>query len=282
MQEWFWSHQMSTLSEDNIYIKGKFMSKAVNQPMGVFVLIIVLLSTSMVFGQESSDSTAPPKTSFANLKKFNHWWFSMYYDESITKIINTERRDLPTDDPFFIGDERLEAHDLIVAKTKINGKSDQYYTINLAEGEGDIPHYEIYNEGNPDSCAGRFFGVALYIPGNGYVYVSRRLVQMFDLRRKFKLKDNKLVEVKQPYYYAGLKSFTHRSIKLYSDTSGSELVATVPPNYEIEVLLSDDTFHGQNQMNFLVKTSFGLVGWAKLYCYPYIGGDIEGLYYMDE
>jgi len=244
--------------------------------------IILLLSASVLFAQESSDSTQPPKTSFANLKKMNYGWFSMYYDESITKIINTERRNLPRDDPFFIGDERLEAGDLIVAKTKINAKSDQFYTINLAEEEGDIPTYEIYNEGNPDSCAGRFFGVALYIPGNGFIYVSRRLIQMFDLRRKFRLEDNKLVEVKQPYYYVGLKSFTHRAIDLYSDTSGSELVATVPPNYEIEVLLSDEMFDWQNQMNFLVKTSFGLVGWAKLYCYPYIGGDIEGLYYMDE
>ena len=57
---------------------------------------------------------------------------------------------------------------------------------------------------------------SLLVPGNGFVYAAGRANAMFDKRRKYRLKDGKLVEVVQPLYRVDVESKVKSPIELRS------------------------------------------------------------------
>lgn len=87
---------------------------------------------------------------------------------------------------------------------------------------------------------------------------------MFNERRKYTYNGKQFVEVKQPYLYVGLKTTVKplgseaAPLVLYADKSQQTRVATLPVGTEIEVLLQESSEW------YLVRTSFGLVGWTKV------------------
>jgi len=87
------------------------------------------------------------------------------------------------------------------------------------------------------------------------------------------------VEVQQPYYYVGLKSRTLNTVNIYQTKDCKVLIATLPKDYEIEILLTEDPFEPSM---YLVRTSFGLTGWAKLRAGMYESIDVEGLFYNND
>ena len=113
-------------------------------------------------------------------------------------------------------------------------------------------------------------GEEMCINSSGVIYLSGNMDKMFNQRMKFQFANNKVTEVKQPYYFVDVKG-NLKPVKLYSrkDNRG-ELIATLPVGYEIEVLLADpdtpiDSDGYREQMtNYLARTAFGLVGWLKL------------------
>ena len=104
----------------------------------------------------------------------------------------------------------------------------------------------------------------LYIPKGNNVYAEGWCNTMFNERRKYTYNDKHFAEVKQPYMYVGMKTTVQPlgsekpPLILYSDKSQQTRVATLPVGSEIEVLLQDS-----NEW-YLVRTSFGLVGWTKV------------------
>ena len=97
---------------------------------------------------------------------------------------------------------------------------------------------------------------------------------MFDQRKKFRLEKDKIIEVLQPYYYVGLESKVKKRINIYSTPQQDEVVASLPEGSPVTVLLNKGE-------QYLLKTSFGLVGWVLI---P--GGSqetpIEGLYFAGD
>ncbi|HTO35730.1 MAG TPA: hypothetical protein VLZ72_05800 [Flavobacterium sp.] len=104
-------------------------------------------------------------------------------------------------------------------------------------------------------------GKQIFIPGNGFIYVSGHTNNWFNKRRKYKIQEGEISEIEQPHYYVGLKSVTIRPIVLYSDKNENNEVAHLPSNSRVEVVASESQ---NNQEYFLIKTSFGLLGWWKL------------------
>ena len=131
------------------------------------------------------------------------------------------------------------------------------------------PYFEVYalpKKGTKEE-ARKILGVGattLYIPNGKNVYAEGWCNTMFNERRKYTYTDAKFVEAKQPYLYVGIKTTVQplgsekKPLVLYADKSKTTRVATLPVGSQIEVLL-----HEQKDW-YLVRTSFGLVGWTNV------------------
>jgi hypothetical protein len=156
------------------------------------------------------------------------------------------------------------------AKTKIVRNSEKYYHIMFDWGPSYDPNFSIYTVENGEAVLiGSISATRLYIPGNGNIYAEGRQNQIFNVRQKFKIKNGKIEEVKQAMKYVGLKTTTNELIKLSIEKESSSNIAVLPKGAEVEVLLNEGNY-------FLIRTSFGLVGWWK---WSYDKNNvIEGLY----
>jgi len=241
------------------------------------VILAISLPLVLSYSQESADSLGEPKKAFENMKKIDR----IKYNEQFTTIINQRRGELPADDLFYYPPPNYVADKIIVLKTRIDQSIDKYYVIQWSQEFGPGNSYMVYYENDPKNWLGGFRADQVVIPGNGYIYTSCRDGEAFEIRRKFKIEDNKLIEIQQPFYYVGLKTRTLKPIELYNDLNWGIKIADIPANYEIEVLLAADKGEIQKKTPFLIKTSFGLVGWADI-TVPYIEFDeIEGINKLD-
>jgi len=217
--------------------------------------------------------------SFENLAEINIFYYydiSVKYDSSITEVIAKQYKDL--DEDFknrFFPDDACEDNTWILLKTKLNKNIDKYYYITFAVCPS--PEFLFYEEGN-NMPIGTQGVLNLVVSGNGIIYTSENLGN-FNLRKKFEYKNGKFLEVKQPYYYVGLKSKTLNTVNIYQTKDCKKLIATLPKNHEIEILLTDEP---DSQEFYLVRTSFGLVGWAKLKSGQGYSIDVEGLFYKND
>ncbi len=189
--------------------------------------------------------------------------YSIRFDSTMTRIIN-ER----------IDEERGGCLTVKTIITRLSNTSKNQYLVIFCEGASADPFFEIYHivgeKQEIDSSfqiyaiineakrkIGGISGLEIVIPGNGNVYVSGHTNNMFNMRRKFTLKDDQLEEVKQPFYYVGLVTETTQSVKLYIDFNYKEIVAQLPAGYIVEVLINKGD-------NYLIKTPFGLTGWINI------------------
>jgi|GEM_PF-3312998 len=243
--------------------------------------------TLIVFGLSILLTTKSQETkvyqSFENLTELklpiDHWDLIIKYDPSNSYIIAKQYIDLDSDyNGTFSLDETdgCDSWEWIMLKTKLNRNIDKYYYITFDMCPSGW-EFVIYEEGNKKSISD-LSAENLVIPGNGTLYTSGHTGN-FNVRRKYELSNNKIVEVEQPYYYVGLKSRTLNTINIYQTKDCKKVIATLPKDYEIEILLTEESF---TPSLYLVRTSFGLVGWAKLRAGQYESIDVEGLFYNND
>ncbi len=136
------------------------------------------------------------------------------------------------------------------------------YKLLFSSGESDDPTFYLMSSGG--QVIETFECTEFYITSDYVIYTAGHTNNMFNTRRKYILSnEGGLTEVQQPYYYVGLRGQTVQSVTLYSSIIGSEVVATVGAEDFIDVLLCDTNPETQD-MYYLVRTTFGLVGWMRL------------------
>jgi hypothetical protein len=182
---------------------------------------------------------------------------SAKYDPMLATVYNTVAKDLDNDDPFFC-DYDEGAFSVKVMKTKVDRSDKEEYYVLFTAGPSADPRFMFYSEDNLDEPAFEIWGLHLIVPGSGNLYVSGHANNMFNTRKKFRIVNGRLQEVKQPYYYVGLQTKTLKPITLFESTDYTFIVGNLPANYEIEVLLYDET-----KSSFLVRTPFSLLGWIN-------------------
>ncbi|PWD98648.1 hypothetical protein [Marinilabilia rubra] len=199
------------------------------------------------------------------------------YNPSSTEVFNTKVTELPQSDPFYPQEEGPGMGNVKLVKTRIKPGGSYYYVM-FSWGPSADPSFMFYEEGNTDKVAFYLSGKRLFIPGNGNVYVDGHTNNMFDTRRKLKLVNGSLNEIKQPFYYVGLKSKTLKPAKLYQSEKINKVIASLPEDYSVEVLINKP----ETDL-YLVKTDFGMTGWLKLGENAFYGNEIiEGLYYAGD
>jgi hypothetical protein len=247
----------------------------------IALLLLALCVHAAAQTKQGVNKNVKVHRSFENLREvtIKEYEISVKYDPSISEVIAKKYKHLNSDyKNTFPGykDGQGECDctaefGYVILKTKLNRSSDKYYYIDFWICPE--PEFRIFEEGNKTPLD-NISATALVIPGNGSIYTSGHM-SYFNARQKYDFVNNKITEVPQPFYYVGLKSHTLRTVNLYQDTNLKKVIATLPPNNEIEILLSAGGL-------YLARTSFGLVGWTKLEAAQYRSVDVEGLFYNND
>ncbi len=202
------------------------------------------------------------------------------YEKNATRFLNKPCYTLPKKHPVYCDSTEFGSNWVLVAK----------YKSPLFKDSLDI----VYSAGlsaDPDFTISNFKGKILhsinctdfYINELGGIYTAGHTNNMFDQRRKFEIKKDTIIEVKQPFYYVGLKSKTLKNVILYKEKTGKDVLAQLPQNYPVEVLAAEYISGDfEPQRLFLVKTEFGLLGWLRLGDYGSSDPVIEGLFYAGD
>ena len=203
-------------------------------------------------------------------------WFGY---EKGTKVINRSLQTLDPRDPYYRDSEAVVLGEL-VAQYNAPGMKDSL-TVVFESGMSDDPEFSIFGKGQ--KLIGHVSCLDMYINASGVIYTAGHANNMFNRRRKFQIQKDTLLEVKQPYYYVGLKGQLQKDITLYRDKTGPDVVAQLPKGYEVEVLLAESTTKDYEIDNlFLVRTDFGLVGWLRLSNEDTFGGVLKELYFRGD
>ena len=240
-----------------------------------FIFVFAMISSMTLIGQT--------KTYFPNLTRTaidTSFGIFFNYDKDFTRFINKPCHELDKKDPLFCNDESSPEMSILVAKFKNNIVKDSV-TISYSEGASADPEFIITNK--KGKTMGNISCLEFYINGLGTIYTSGHVNNMYDRRRKFQLKSDTILEIVQPYNYVGLKGKTLKAITLYKDKVGTDIIAQLPKEYEIEILLADGkTEDYAADSYFLVKTDFGLVGWLRLTNDDQFGAVLKELFFAGD
>lgn len=199
------------------------------------------------------------------------------YNPASTEVYNKKVSDLDPNDPFYPDEEDPGMGNVKLIKTQIKPGGSYYYVV-FSWGPSADPAFIFYKQGATDKMVFSLSGERLFIPGNGNIYIDGHTNNLFNTRKKLKLVNDELVEIKQPFYYVGLKSQTMKSAKLYESEHLRNVIANLPEGYSVEVLINKP---GTDL--FLVRTDFGLTGWLKLGQNAFWGNEvIKGLYFAGD
>jgi hypothetical protein len=215
------------------------------------------------------------RAGFPNLKieKFGQAWVA--YDPGVTTLINKRRAELPRSHVLYF-DDGLEANDVVLLETVLSG-SDRYNVV-FSEGPSADPMFYFIKVGaTSDLPWATIAGNTVAIPHNGALYAASRFNNHFTKRQKFAYQPGGLQEVRQPYFLVGLRTRTLEAITLYASPNEKSVVAQLPAGTEIGVVLTDDREDSDSRTCFLIRTPFGLLGWAWVPSSQYKSGLIEGI-----
>jgi hypothetical protein len=166
----------------------------------------------------------------------------------------------------------FEESDIMIGRFKLENNT--FLNLYYIEGQSDDPQIIIeYNTKIILTAIGdkfHFRGESLYVEG----YSNN----LFNKKRKFIFENGKFNEVKQPLYFVGIKGKLKRNIKIYETKDLTSIVATLPKNYPIEIVMAEFIENDFSQY-FLVKTKFGLMGLIKIEINDENGGLIDGFYF---
>ncbi|CAA6821185.1 MAG: Unknown protein [uncultured Sulfurovum sp.] len=110
-------------------------------------------------------------------------------------------------------------------------------------------------------------GESVFVSQSGTIYISNRTNQDYEVKRKFQITKSGVKELKQAFLSVNMECETSALATLYSQQGGKgSIVAKIPKGKKVKVLLNAFTAV-ESEMNdskdYLVQTSFGLVGWVR-------------------
>jgi hypothetical protein len=152
-----------------------------------------------------------------------------------------------------------DIYEMYVLRSRLVPSSPDSFLVEYNEGPSADPGFIFYRVANDSllPLCYKINGLNLFVPGNGFLYIDGHTDDMFNRRRKYVVSRDSIKEVPQPFYYVGLDSKTKEEIRLYADSTNTQVVATVPKGSTVHVLLNKGE-------DYLIKTEFGLIGWLRI------------------
>ena len=217
---------------------------------------------------------------FPGLTKMEFSGGSIYFRADISEEINKLYRNLNPRDPLFDSTSAM-ADQPILIKPPLTPDSDEKFIFAFDWGPSDDFGFDIYKDDRRRTRAGSMSGYTMYVPGNGYIYVEGHTNNDFNHRKKYKFENGRFVEARQAFYYVGLKTYITAPMKLYADTTYTEVVASLMENQPVEVLIANFDERDWGKHDFLLRTPFGLTGWIRI-TNTYPRTHLMGIYYAGD
>ena len=210
-------------------------------------------------------SPAMPSLAVFEMSDEYHGHIRVYYCADLARVVNTK-----VASKYF----EIMGYNVRMIETKLAPTDSVSYTIDFTSGASDDPMFIIFRNTPTGLIELRSIGgTEISLPGDGAFYVSGHTNNMFDMHRKFTAMNGEITEVKQPFYYVGMKSFAKEEVIIYTDTTQVDMVAVIPVGTEIEVILNVGS-------NYLIKAPFDLTGWMKVALAQET--PLQGIYYKGD
>lgn len=228
-------------------------------------IVALILCLFAVARLDAAEPTTAPLAEWTLKIEFPDETIRIRYNANLATLVNK------TFDP----GAGWDMHEVIT--TKLAPDAEETFLIIFDPGPSADPNFQIARGTEPTDNAylGSMNGLELTIPGDGFLYVSGHTNTTFDQRRKYRVTDQGLEEVPQPFYFVGLATQTLKPVRLRSEVDGGEDVKTLPPGTPVEILLNRED-------DYLIKTSEGLVGWFTEKLTTQDPEHFEGLYYRGD
>lgn len=140
------------------------------------------------------------------------------------------------------------------------GKS--MFSIQFDEGPSSDPGFLISSPALDKPTVLR--GEILYVSTTGFFYITSRTNEDFTVKRKYQLKGRNLKEITQAFYLVDMQCTTSELLVMYEKRCGKgNVIAKIPEGMNVQVLLNDPESGCKDGEQYLVATSFGLVGWVS-------------------
>ena len=211
-------------------------------------IMLSMLFTALLFGE--SDFKKPE--SFKDYKKYTLDDNTIFLSPKLTKGLKI--KDIKKADY----DKDID----VPIKTmffKINGKKVE---LRIDPGASEDYSFVFKYNGKETQIAGDLF----YLSQSGTIYIPNRMNENYEVKRKFKITKNGIKEVKQAFLSVNLECKTSALATLYSKQGEKgNVVAKIPKGRIVKVLVNSFSTHNteDKSKNYLVQTSFGLVGWVR-------------------
>jgi hypothetical protein len=202
------------------------------------------------------------------------------YEPGLAEIVGKKRGHFPKDHLLYTS-EAPPSEDLVVAKVRLKADEPRRYYLVFTEGPSADYAFYLMDEKTGDQTE-EAPGEHLALPGDGFLYLWNRSDSTFPKRRLFAMREGKLAETHQPFFYVGLQTKTLAPVTLYQSEGFKEAVTTLPAGAPVEVLLAHFGDEFQHDVPYLVRTRFGLVGWVRVPVAQMKSDLIEGLYYAGD
>lgn len=216
------------------------------------LLTVVIAPVSLAFGAgpgtPPGEMPAFPRLALLHLK---HEDVALYYDPANSEVLTAKHPDAARHDEAGVAVSRA-------LRTQLLGKGKGHFVIDADSGGSWDPGITVLQE--KDGLLKPLLhirGLRFALPGNGAIYVDGHNNTMFDVRRKYEWHDGTFVETRQPFRYVGLDTVTQSAIDLFSSRKYTRVIASLPKGAPVSVLLNRGS-------DYLVKTSFGLLGWIRI------------------
>ena len=201
---------------------------------------------------------------------------SISYNPSITEVYKIPVGELKNTDPLYPYDE-YSAEDIKMIRTKTDIHSAKEYIVVYSDLPSGDPHYIFYSTSKPAEMLFSIPGEKIFIPGDGYVYSRGHSNNTIEARKKYRITDSGLTEVKQPYYYSGLKSKALIDLRLFDAEDLKNETGTIPAGTEVQILLKKD-----DTELYLIMGPYGIIGWIDAGMTGIMPTVIEGLFYAGD
>lgn len=142
------------------------------------------------------------------------------------------------------------------------------FEIGFGSGPSEGPEFSISATRDSKTYKTSIEAEKVFISDSGNLFAESRSGHYYNLRRKYIVVEKGIEEQRQPYYLIDLQCKVNEDLVLTSQRCAKgETIAVVPKGMTVRVLFAENYNDYYNEpcsegKNFLVSTSFGLIGWA--------------------
>lgn len=236
--------------------------------MRVLALSALLAVSTACASTESETSTTFPDEGrdaflarFSVLQRVDAPGGVVLFNPDIARVVDSSRTAYPVGHPLHLVSE-VEMDDRVMLRLRFPEEADVEYLLVQTDGMSGDPGFYLLRE----SDAARWsveWGEVIAIPSYAGIEVFQRTNSTYAKRRRLRVQNHDLTEVRPAQYEINLRSAAVDSVLVQSSPTDSSAARWLVPGDTIVIVSSDDQ-RRDGRMLFRVREARGRLGWAWL------------------